>query len=234
MGPSSFYSENKWACSTTGDFLGDEGAKSIASTEREDENIYSTARLAPFSLKYYGRCLRKGSYTVKLHFAEIMLTADLSNNTRGKRIFDVYIQGDRVLTDFNIAEEAGGIRKAISVTPNFNPSTGLSAGAIAGIVVSSFVVVLLILSVLWKMGYICGDAEDKELRSLEMQTGYYTLTQIKAATGNFDIANKIGEGGFGPVYKGVLSDGSIIAVKQLSAKSKQGNREFPCTCTIWS
>ncbi|KAL0353853.1 UNVERIFIED_CONTAM: putative LRR receptor-like serine/threonine-protein kinase [Sesamum angustifolium] len=37
---------------------------------------------------------------------------------------------------------------------------------------------------------------------------------------------KIGEGGFGPVYKGVLSDGTVIAVKQLSAKSKQGNREF--------
>ena len=40
-----------------------------------------------------------------------------------------------------------------------------------------------------------------ELRGLELQTGYFTLRQIKAATGNFDAANKIGEGGFGPVYK---------------------------------
>lgn len=40
-----------------------------------------------------------------------------------------------------------------------------------------------------------------ELRGLELQTGYFTLRQIKAATGNFDPANKIGEGGFGPVYK---------------------------------
>ncbi|XP_021834427.1 probable leucine-rich repeat receptor-like serine/threonine-protein kinase At3g14840 [Prunus avium] len=38
--------------------------------------------------------------------------------------------------------------------------------------------------------------------------------------------NKIGEGGFGSVYKGLLSDGTVIAVKQLSSKSKQGNREF--------
>lgn len=39
-----------------------------------------------------------------------------------------------------------------------------------------------------------------ELR-LDLQTGYFTLKQIKSATGNFDPANKIGEGGFGPVYK---------------------------------
>lgn len=65
-----------------------------------------------------------------------------------------------------------------------------------------------------------------ELRGLELVTGYFSHKQIKAATKNFDIANKIGEGGFGPVYKGVLPDGTLIAVKQLSSKSKQGNREF--------
>jgi len=36
---------------------------------------------------------------------------------------------------------------------------------------------------------------------LDMKTGYYSLRQIKTATNNFDPANKIGEGGFGPVYK---------------------------------
>ncbi|CAH1428186.1 unnamed protein product [Lactuca virosa] len=65
-----------------------------------------------------------------------------------------------------------------------------------------------------------------ELRALELQTGYFSLRQIKAATHNFYPAKKIGEGGFGPVYKGVLSDGSEITVKQLSTRLKQGNREF--------
>ncbi|KAF5207139.1 Leucine-rich repeat transmembrane protein kinase [Thalictrum thalictroides] len=84
-------------------------------TSTTGRDIYSSARLAPFSLRYYGRCLIRGSYTVKLHFAEIMLTADPTNSTRGwgKCIFDVYIQGDKVLSNFNIAEEAGGIGKGI-------------------------------------------------------------------------------------------------------------------------
>ncbi|KAF9621305.1 hypothetical protein IFM89_019391 [Coptis chinensis] len=266
MGPSSFVFTDKWACSTTGDYLGNEKAtlREQTSTNNSAENLYSTARIAPFSLKYYGRCLRQGSYNVKLHFAEIRFARDQRNNTLGRRIFDIYIQGERIWKDFNIAEEAGGVGKsiikeynasvtgstleihlywagkgtiavpqrgiygplisAISVKPNFDTSTGLSAGSIAGIVVGSFVAVLLVLVVLWKLGYLGGkDLEDKELRGLELQTGYFTLRQIKAATGNFDPANKIGEGGFGPVYKGVLSDGSVIAVKQLSSKSKQGN-----------
>lgn len=40
-----------------------------------------------------------------------------------------------------------------------------------------------------------------ELRGLELQMGYFSLKKIKAATRNFDPSNKIGEGGFGPVYK---------------------------------
>ncbi|XXG90300.1 hypothetical protein AAC387_Pa12g2105 [Persea americana] len=56
--------------------------------------------------------------------------------------------------------------------------------------------------------------------------GAVLLQLITAATNNFDAANKIGEGGFGPVYKGLLYDGTIIAVKQLSSTSKQGNREI--------
>lgn len=40
-----------------------------------------------------------------------------------------------------------------------------------------------------------------DLKGLDLHTGSFTLRQIKAATNNFDPANKIGEGGFGPVYK---------------------------------
>ncbi|XP_028758695.1 probable LRR receptor-like serine/threonine-protein kinase At1g53430 [Neltuma alba] len=78
---------------------------------------------------------------------------------------------------------------------------------------------------------LLGDRRSKDKQLLDLKTGYFSLKQIKDATNNFALENKIGEGGFGPVHKvnwlqGILSNGVVIAVKQLSSKSKQGNREF--------
>ncbi|KAK8319099.1 hypothetical protein V6Z11_A13G216700 [Gossypium hirsutum] len=54
----------------------------------------------------------------------------------------------------------------------------------------------------------------------------FTFATIKAATNNFSNENKLGEGGYGPVYKGELSNGQEIAVKRLSRSSNQGLEEF--------
>ncbi|KAL3646230.1 hypothetical protein CASFOL_011410 [Castilleja foliolosa] len=310
QGSSYFESNDRWGYSSTGVYMGNDRAGFIAATNSSmtGGEIYQTSRLSPSSIKYYGLCMRNGSYTVRLHFAEIVYSNGSTYSSLGRRIFDVAIQvsraaysgtpilfhilnrgthpvllnlfgypnylieGEVVLPEFDIAREANGVGRgiyrefnnvtvngntleihlywtgkgttaipekgiygplisAISVTPNFDVSStggGLSAGAIAGIFISLFLVfLLLILDLLWKMGCLGGkSAEENELQGLALQTGYFSLRQIKSATNNFDIANKIGEGGFGPVYKGVLSDGTVIAVKQLSSKSKQGNREF--------
>ncbi|KAM0994623.1 hypothetical protein TB1_009556 [Malus domestica] len=55
---------------------------------------------------------------------------------------------------------------------------------------------------------------------------YISLASIHAATDKFSDSNKLGEGGFGPVYKGVLSDGKEVAIKRLSSCSEQGSDEF--------
>uniref|UniRef100_A0A6N2LE14 Protein kinase domain-containing protein n=1 Tax=Salix viminalis TaxID=40686 RepID=A0A6N2LE14_SALVM len=54
----------------------------------------------------------------------------------------------------------------------------------------------------------------------------YSAATIMAATNSFSPDNKLGQGGFGPVYKGILPDGREIAVKRLSRSSGQGLVEF--------
>ncbi|KMT13207.1 hypothetical protein BVRB_4g086110 isoform A [Beta vulgaris subsp. vulgaris] len=61
---------------------------------------------------------------------------------------------------------------------------------------------------------------------------FYTYKEVQHATENFSQANKIGQGGFGLVYKGKLRDGTLVAVKVLSAESRQGLREFVTELTV--
>ncbi|GLT83154.1 hypothetical protein SLE2022_014620 [Rubroshorea leprosula] len=69
-----------------------------------------------------------------------------------------------------------------------------------------------------------GINEAEEEHSEEMH--YFSLAEIQAATNNFSDANKLGEGGFGPVYKGIMHNGREVAVKRLSMTSNQGVQEF--------
>ncbi|XP_062106214.1 G-type lectin S-receptor-like serine/threonine-protein kinase At4g03230 isoform X2 [Humulus lupulus] len=55
---------------------------------------------------------------------------------------------------------------------------------------------------------------------------FVALANILAATDNFSEANKLGQGGFGPVYKGKFPGGQEIAIKRLSSGSGQGSEEF--------
>nr|AMM42957.1 LRR-RLK [Vernicia montana] len=66
---------------------------------------------------------------------------------------------------------------------------------------------------------------DEEVAGLH-NVKFYTYKELKNATEDFSPANKIGEGGFGSVYKGRLKDGKITAIKVLSAESRQGVKEF--------
>ncbi|KAH0864029.1 hypothetical protein HID58_081240 [Brassica napus] len=66
---------------------------------------------------------------------------------------------------------------------------------------------------------------DREISAI-IKVKIYKYKEIRQATNDFDALNKIGEGGFGSVYKGRLKDGNIAAIKVLSAESRQGVKEF--------
>uniref|UniRef100_A0A7N0ULG0 Receptor-like serine/threonine-protein kinase n=1 Tax=Kalanchoe fedtschenkoi TaxID=63787 RepID=A0A7N0ULG0_KALFE len=66
------------------------------------------------------------------------------------------------------------------------------------------------------------DVEHTKLQEVTM----FSFEVLAGATNNFDAANKLGQGGFGPVYMGVSPDGKRLAVKRLSRNSGQGLKEF--------
>ncbi|XP_010547170.1 PREDICTED: G-type lectin S-receptor-like serine/threonine-protein kinase At1g11330 isoform X2 [Tarenaya hassleriana] len=67
--------------------------------------------------------------------------------------------------------------------------------------------------------HLINQAKLKDLPLFEFQV-------LAAATDDFALANKIGQGGFGPVYKGKMEEGQEIAVKRLSRASGQGLEEL--------
>ncbi|KAK9681694.1 hypothetical protein RND81_10G020900 [Saponaria officinalis] len=95
------------------------------------------------------------------------------------------------------------------------------------IVVSSVLIIAVILCILLRKkklrkSWFKFNKEDYEtLQSLQ-----FSLGAMKNATDDFSDNFKLGQGGFGIVYKGVLPDGQEIAVKRLSRSSGQGDVQF--------
>ncbi|GMP75092.1 hypothetical protein CsSME_00032303 [Camellia sinensis var. sinensis] len=75
-----------------------------------------------------------------------------------------------------------------------------------------------------------GDQFDESRTNAELPL--FDLTTIVAATDNFSFSNKLGQGGFGIVYKGQLRNGQEIAVKRLAKNSGQGVKEFKNEATL--
>ncbi|GKV30861.1 hypothetical protein SLEP1_g39633 [Rubroshorea leprosula] len=73
---------------------------------------------------------------------------------------------------------------------------------------------------------LVGFDEFQEDRTKSIDVPFYDFEMIVAATDDFSLSNKLGQGGFGPVYKGKFRGGQEIAVKRLSRSSGQGLEEF--------
>lgn len=54
----------------------------------------------------------------------------------------------------------------------------------------------------------------------------FTFREMNIATNNFDNSNQVGEGGYGTVFKGILADKTIVAIKRAKEGSLQGQKEF--------
>ena len=54
----------------------------------------------------------------------------------------------------------------------------------------------------------------------------FTFEEMVVATNNFDNSTQVGGGGYGKVYKGILADGTVVAIKRAQHGSLQGETEF--------
>lgn len=54
----------------------------------------------------------------------------------------------------------------------------------------------------------------------------FTYSEMAQATNNFDSSSLVGQGGYGKVYRGVLANGKVVAVKRAQEGSLQGEKEF--------
>ncbi|OEL26181.1 Cysteine-rich receptor-like protein kinase 10 [Dichanthelium oligosanthes] len=72
--------------------------------------------------------------------------------------------------------------------------------------------------------------EDDSVKGSILSSTLVEVSTVYSATNNF--SDKLGEGGFGPVYKGILPDGQEIAIKRLSKSSGQGSEEFKNELTL--
>ncbi|KAI0519373.1 hypothetical protein KFK09_006819 [Dendrobium nobile] len=129
----------------------------------------------------------------------------------------------------------------------FSDSNGgknsMSAGAIAGIAFGCIILlILLIVLVIYAIGQ-----KKRAERAVELSkpfaswisatkdnggapqlkgTRLFSFEELKRSTKNFSEANEIGSGGYGKVYRGILSSGELVAVKRAKQGSMQGAPEF--------
>ncbi|KAI3716533.1 hypothetical protein L1987_67472 [Smallanthus sonchifolius] len=275
LGPASYYLfQEKWAVSNGGIVIDRDDPSFIASTSIQINNtrypeLFRTSRKSPGSLRYYGLGMKNGPYTISLFFAETVFNQTPNTWTgHGRRVFDIYIQGNRRQKDFDISKEAGGVGialvkdfdvivtqsyleihlfwagkgtccipeqgdygpliSAIRVSPDFKvKSNSNKTGMIIGIVAAVTSASLLLLGfVLFMKRKRSKHGEEDDFTGIGPKVKTYTYAELRTATAEFSSSNLLGEGGFGTVYKGILNDGSVVAVKQLSVASHHGKKQF--------
>ncbi|XP_030971276.1 probable LRR receptor-like serine/threonine-protein kinase At1g56130 isoform X2 [Quercus lobata] len=117
----------------------------------------------------------------------------------------------------------------VSNVPGIPPSNrgkksrlGLIVGIAVPVGVVSLILIFAVLYVKRKSQHY----NEEELLGIGLRPNTFSYAELRSATDNFNPSNKLGEGGFGPVFKGTLVDGRIVAVKQLSVASHQGRGQF--------
>ncbi|XP_028078446.1 probable LRR receptor-like serine/threonine-protein kinase At1g56140 isoform X4 [Camellia sinensis] len=248
-------SENRWAVSNVGRFIDSSQPQYISFsssqfTQTLESELFQTARISAGSLRYYGLGLENGNYNGN----RVLKDFDIRRERREasfqavQKDFTVQVSENYLEIHLFWAGKGtcciptqgtyGPSISAISATPDFNPTvsnnpptptrknkTGLIVGIVVPVAVVTFLSTFMLYCFIQRRKRAHKNKEE-ELLGIDARPYTFSYAELRAATEDFNPANKLGEGGFGPVYKGTLNDRRVVAVKQLSVASHQGKNQF--------
>ncbi|KAI5020511.1 hypothetical protein ZWY2020_045399 [Hordeum vulgare] len=148
----------------------------------------------------------------------------LRNMFTGWLIVDSDIFGPYELIDFN----PGWYENVLPGHTKFN----LGTGAIVGIVIAAFVAAAVLSSLITLIilrrcrGQFSKTRTVKRIPVKIDNVQPFTLKELSDCTNDFSESALIGQGGYGKVYRGVLADGKVAAIKRAQEGSSQGSKEF--------
>ncbi|MCE3052179.1 hypothetical protein HAX54_051755 [Datura stramonium] len=105
---------------------------------------------------------------------------------------------------------------------------GIVVGIVLGSICAAVVLLMAIIFVLLKMRRRFHVSKDQPLPNPMRIEGVKALgfKELESATNSFSSTTEIGQGGYGKVYKGILTEGTIVAIKRAQQGSLQGEKEF--------
>nr|POE57494.1 putative lrr receptor-like serine/threonine-protein kinase [Quercus suber] len=116
-----------------------------------------------------------------------------------------------------------------------SPRSGLSKGALAGLVLGTIAVAVTLSAIVTLLilrrhvGKYQSFSRKRHSSTTSIKINDvkdFTYREMAVATNSFDKSTQVGEGGYGKVYKGILVDGTVVAIKRAQEGSLQGEKEF--------
>ncbi|KAH7672439.1 Non-specific serine/threonine protein kinase protein [Dioscorea alata] len=201
---------------------------------KDDFEVFLTNRLNLYRDQLYVDSDIWEDRRLKMYLKLFPSNTSLFNESEILRIRDIYssweitlpgIFGPYELLNFTL----GPYANVITTTA----ASGLSTIAIVGIVLgaclgAAFISATVTVFIMRKLPRNQKGSKRRLLSSSIKIDGVkgFAFEEMALATSNFNSSTQVGEGGYGKVYKGVLADGSLVAIKRAQEGSLQGSKEF--------
>jgi serine/threonine protein kinase len=151
----------------------------------------------------------------------------IRNKFTSWKIPDDDLFGPYELLNFNLSNVYQEVTTSSRSSLSKGALAGIVLGTIVGAVTLSAVVTLLILRAHMRKHPTVSRRRHLSKASMKIDgVKDFTYGEMAMATNNFNSSSQVGQGGYGKVYKGILADGTIVAIKRAQEGSLQGEKEF--------